>query len=109
PVQGTFSQESFERIFLAMTRDNPLIYFLNKSACSTARDMFGHVAICPQYFFPKEKVKEYNRKIEKVVNELAGKLHLLECNDYEKERRVHDWICQNVVYDYEGADKAKVS
>ena len=32
PVRGEFSQESFERIFMAMTRDNPLIYFLNQSA-----------------------------------------------------------------------------
>lgn len=109
PVRGEFSQESFERIFMAMTRDNPLIYFLNQSACSTASDMFGHIAICPQYFFTKEKVKEYNRKIEKVVNELAGQLHLLECNDYEKELRVHDWICQNIEYDYEGTDKDKIS
>ena len=30
PVRGEFSQESFERIFMAMTRDNPLIYFLNQ-------------------------------------------------------------------------------
>ena len=74
PVRGEFSQESSERIFMAMTRDNPLIYFLNQSACSTASDMFGRLAICPQYFFTKEKVKEYNRKIEKVVNELAGQL-----------------------------------
>lgn len=109
PVHGEFSQESFERIFIAMTRDNPLIYFLNQSACSTASDMFGNVAICPQYFFPKEKVREYNRKIEKIVNELAGQLHLLECNDYEKELRVHDWICRNIEYDYEGADTDKVS
>ena len=109
PVRGEFSQESFERIFMAMTRDNPLIYFLNQSACSTASDMFGRLAICPQYFFSKEKVKEYNRKIEKVVNELAGQLHLLECNDYEKELRVHDWICQNIEYDYEEADTDKVS
>ena len=109
PVRGEFSQESFERIFMAMTRDNPLIYFLNQSACSTASDMFEHIAICPQYFFTKEKVKEYNRKIEKVVNELAGQLHLLECNDYEKELRVHNWICRNIEYDYEGADKDKVS
>lgn len=109
PVRGEFSQESFERIFMAMTRDNPLIYFLNQSACSTASDMFGRLAICPQYFFTKEKVKEYNRKIEKMVNELAGKLQLLESNDYEKELRVHDWICRNVAYDYEGADRNKVS
>ena len=92
-----------------MTRDNPLIYFLNQSACSIASDMFGHIAICPQYFFTKEKVKEYNRKIEKMVNELAGKLQLLECSDYEKELRVHDWICRNVTYDYEGSDKEKLS
>ena len=109
PVRGGVDQDSFERIFMAMTRDNPLIYFLNQSACSTASDLFGHVAICPQYFFTKEKVKEYNRKIEKVVNELAGQLHLLECSDYEKELRVHDWICQNVTYDYEGTNKDKVS
>lgn len=109
PVRGEFRQECFERIFMAMTRDNPLIYFLNQSACSTASDMFGYVAICPQYFFSKEKVKEYNRKIEKVVNELAGQLQLLACNDYEKELRVHDWICQNVEYDYEGTDKDKIS
>ena len=109
PLRGEFSQESFERIFMAMTRDNPLIYFLNQSACSIACDMFGHVAICPQYFFTKEKIKEYNRKIEKVVNELVGQLQLLECSDYEKEFRVHDWVCQNVTYDYEGSDKGKLS
>ena len=64
PVRGEFSQESFERIFMAMTRDNPLIYFLNQSACSTASDMFGRLAICPQYFFSKEKVKEYAEKAD---------------------------------------------
>ena len=109
PVRGEFSQESFERIFMAMTRDNPLIYYLNQSTCSIASDMFGHVAICPQYFFTKEKVKVYNRKIEKVVNEMVEQLHLLECNDYQKELRVHDWICRNVEYDYEGTDEGKVA
>ena len=67
PVRDYFPKEAFERIFDAMTKDNPLIYYLNQSACSCASDMFGHFAICPQYFFPKEKVKEYNRKIEKEV------------------------------------------
>lgn len=109
PVRGEFSRDSFERIFMAMTRDNPLIYFLNQTTCSTAKDCFGNNAICPQYFFSKEKVKEYNRKIEKVVNELVGYLKLLECSDYEKELRIHDWICQHIEYDDEGADKDKIS
>ena len=85
PVRDYFPKEAFERIFDAMTKDNPLIYYLNQSACSCASDMFGHFAICPQYFFPKEKVKEYNRKIEKEVNCLAGKLNLTIGTDYEKE------------------------
>lgn len=107
PVKGNFPKEAFERIFQAVTRDNPLIYYLNQSACSSASDMYGHVAICPQYFFTKEKVKEYNRKIEKEVNHLAGELNLTAGTDYEKEKKVHDWICRNVSYDEEGNDKSK--
>ena len=107
PVRDYFPKEAFERIFDAMTKDNPLIYYLNQSACSCASDMFGHFAICPQYFFPKEKVKEYNRKIEKEVNCLAGKLNLTIGTDYEKEIKIHDWICQNISYDNEGADRSK--
>ena len=109
PMCNEFNQEVFERIFMAISRDNPLIYFLNQSACSIAKDTFGNYAICPQYFFSKEKVKEYNRKIEKVVNGFVKRLNLLSCSDYEKELRIHDWICQNITYDHEGADKDKVS
>ena len=104
PVKGHFPQKAFERIFDAMTMDNPLLYYLNQSTCSCASDMFGHFAICPQYFFTKEKVKEYNRKIEKEVNRLADQLNLTTGTDYEKEIKVHDWICQNISYDEEGSN-----
>lgn len=104
PVKGVFTKEAFNRIFSAITRDNPLIYYLNQSACNMAHDMLGHVAICPQYFFTKEKVKEYNRKVEKVVNTLIAQLKLTECSDYEKAIKVHDWLCKNVEYDEQGAD-----
>ena len=82
PVKGMFSQSAFMKIYSAVTGDNPLIYFLNQSACNLAQDMFGHTAICPQYFFDAKKIKEYNRKIEKVVNGLAGQLQLTEGTDY---------------------------
>ncbi len=108
PIRGTLSKESFGRIFNAMTRDNPLIYFLNQSACSCARDLLGHTAICPKYFFDKEKVKEYNRKIERTVNQIIDDLNLLNCSSYEKELRIHDWFCKNISYDYEGSDRTKV-
>ena len=107
PVRGEFPQEAFERIFQAVTKDNPLMYYLNQSACSYASDRFGNIAICPQYFFSKEKVQEYNRKVEKEVNCLAGRLILTVGTDYEKEKKIHDWICQNISYDDEGADTRK--
>lgn len=87
-----------------MTRDNPLIYYVNQSACNWATDAFGHTAICPQYFYSRETVRKYNRNIENAVNNLAAQLRLTEGTDYEKEVRVHDWFCKNVKYDFKGAD-----
>ena len=104
PVKGKFSQETFMKIFKAITKDNPLIYYLNQSICNMAQDSFGHSAICPQYFFDKDKVKVYNKKIEKTVNELIFQIKLTEGSDYEKAKKIHDWLCQNVVYDKKGAD-----
>lgn len=104
PIKGQLSKEVFNKIFRAMTRDNPLIYYVNQSACNWATDAFGHTAICPQYFYSRETVRKYNRNIENAVNNLAAQLKLTEGTDYEKEVRVHDWFCKNVKYDFKGAD-----
>lgn len=104
PIKGTLTQEMFHRVFIALTRDNPLIYFLNQTACSIAQDANGHTAICPQYFFSEEVIKKYNKKIENEVNNLAASLKLTEGSEYEKERKVHDWMCKYVSYDENGGD-----
>ena len=104
PIKGQLSKEVFNKIFRAMTRDNPLIYYINQSACNWATDAFGHTAICPQYFYSRETVRKYNRNIGNAVNNLAAQLKLTEGTDYEKEVRVHDWFCKNVKYDFKGAD-----
>ena len=106
PIKGQLPKTVFDKIFRAMTRDNPLIYYVNQSACSSATDMFGHTAICPQYFYSEEKVRAYNRKIETAVNNLAGKLRLTEGTDYDKELKIHDWFCENVKYDFQGSNMA---
>lgn len=98
------SQEQFTKIYAAITRDNPLIYYMNQSACNLATDGLGHTAICPQYFFSKDKVKEYNRKIENAVNSLVAQLKLTEGTDYDKALKVHDWFCKNIEYDMQGSD-----
>ena len=42
PIKGQLSKEVFNKIFRAMTRDNPLIYYVNQSACNWATDAFGY-------------------------------------------------------------------
>lgn len=66
PIKGQLSKEVFNKIFRAMTRDNPLIYYVNQSACNWATDAFGHTAICPQYFYSRETVRKYNRMLIRV-------------------------------------------
>ncbi len=109
PIKGTMSEAMFNRIFLAMTRDNPLIYYLNQTACNYAQDMFGHTAICPQYFFSEVKIKEYNKKIQDEVNDLAMKLKSTEGSEYDKELKVRDWMCNFVSYDEKGGNAKDIA
>ena len=104
PMKGNVPDDLFQKVFRAITLDNPLIYYLNQSACHFAFDSFGNAAICPQYFFSEDTVKDYNKRIEKAVNGIAAKLKLAEGSEYDKELKVHDWICENVSYDTKGHD-----
>ena len=46
PVRGDFSEETFGRIFDAMTRDNPLIYYLNQSTNPSSSSTHTASRIC---------------------------------------------------------------
>lgn len=102
-------EESFQRIFSAMANDNPLLYYLNQSAMSVASDQFGNTALCPQYFFKKETVEEYNRRIQQAANTIIADLKLTEGTDYEKEQKVHDYFCKNIAYDHLGSDTGNIT
>ena len=109
PIKGECPAELFNRVFMAITRDNPLIYYLNQSAYNVAKDNCGHIALCPQYFLSEDKVKHYNHKIQNAVNSLIAQLDLLTATDYEKVKKVHDWMCQNIEYDEKGKDLTDLS
>ena len=103
-IKGKMSDDTFNKIYTALTLDNPLIYFVNQSLCGYVTDMFGRTAIYPQYFYTYDKVREYNRRIEKIISGLSGQLQLTVGSDYEKEKKLHDWMCRNVEYDFDGSD-----
>ena len=108
PVQKSdgVSEEMVYRIFCAITDDNPLIYYMNQSVISMAQDAFGNIAICPKYFFTEDKIRQYNKKIQDTVNKLAVQLKLTEGSELEKVQKVHDYMCNTIAYDFDGADKS---
>lgn len=102
------SQEPVNRIFHAVTADNPLFYYCNHSAMNIAQDQFGNMAFCPQYYIKEEQVSEHNIKIQQAVNQLIADLRLTEGSDYEKVLKVNEYFCKNIEYDDAGADLSDV-
>ena len=101
--------KSYLRIIQAILDDNPLLYFLNQSRMDLAQDANGNYAVMPQYFFSQENVASYNQKIQNAANAIIYKLKLTEGSDLEKVRKVHDYMCQKITYDYGGANVKDVS
>lgn len=97
-------EKSYDRITHAIMDDNPLLYFLNQTMIDLAEDARGNTAVMPQYFFSAEKVANYNQKIQDAANRVIYDLRLTEGSDLEKVRKVHDYLCRNVSYDYGGSD-----
>lgn len=102
-------EESVNRIFHAVTADNPLFYYCNHSIMNIAQDQFGNIAFCPQYYFKEDQVLEHNLKIQQAVNQLIADLRLTEGTDYEKVLKLNEYFCRNVEYDDAGADLSDVT
>ena len=111
PVSSIENEDakSYLHIIQAIMDDNPLLYFLNQSSMDLAQDANGNYAVLPQYFFSQETVTNYNLKIQDAVNAIIYELKLTEGNDLDKVRKVHDYMCRKITYDYDGANINDVS
>ena len=56
-----------------------------------------HVELVPEYLFEKSKIKEHQKALSSRISKLVRPAQNL--TPLEKERYVHDFICQNVRYD----------
>ena len=101
--------KALPRIIQALMDDNPLLYYLNQSAIDIATDSNGNIAVMPQYFFSEKTVGIYNQRIQDTANKIIYDLNLTEGSEESKIRKVHDYMCRNVTYDYGGADTKAVS
>lgn len=102
------TKDTVNRVFHAVTHDNPYFYYFNQTHLDYAYSPFGSVFL-PQYFCSEEQVADYNKRVQECVNQLIVQLDLSICTDLEKIRRVHDYMCKHVVYDHDALKTTKVN
>ncbi|MCD8336512.1 MAG: hypothetical protein LUD18_04405 [Lachnospiraceae bacterium] len=92
--------DTVNRIYDALTADNPLLYYFNQSLLTVHMTESGTIFV-PQYFCSREQIATYNGRIQTIVNQLMMDLQLEQASDSEKVRRIHDYFCLNIMYDRE--------
>lgn len=107
-IPASVSQDEINHIFHAVTHDNPHLYYFNQTHMDIGMTPFGSVFL-PQYFCNREQIETYNGKIQECVNHIVTELDLLNCSDFEKEMRIHDYLCLNCTYDHEALQTTKVN
>ena len=111
------SGESVNRIFSAITNDNPYLYYMNQTqigfTVSGERMWFT-----PGYYFTKEQAQRYNREIEKRVNDLVSSVSIGKpasglsglfgrgrsggpASAREKILLLHDRLASEITYDHD--------
>lgn len=109
PIDGIYPDvNAVNRIYDALTADNPLLYYFNQS-CLTVNTTKSGTILVPQYFCSHEQIETYNGRIQAIVNQLMMELQLERATDSEKVRKIHDYFCQNIKYDREALQSQQMN
>ena len=88
--------EELYNVFFQMRLDHPEIFWVSSYKYRYYKDSPNLIFI-PEYLFDKKKICEHQKamtaRVEKLIR-LAQKL-----SEWEKEKYVHDFICENIRYD----------
>ena len=88
--------EELYNVFFQLRLDHPEIFWATAFRYKYYQDS-PNLIFVPEYLFEKNKVKEHQRamqaRVEKLVRPVKDK------SEWEKEKFVHDFICENVRYD----------
>lgn len=83
-------------IFFKLRLDCPEIFYAVNFKYRSYPDS-GNLQILPEYLFDKGKVKEHQKAMTARVDKLVRQAKDLK--EWEKEKFIHDFICENVHYD----------
>ena len=83
-------------IFFQLRLDCPEIFWATGFRYRDYPDS-GNLQVLPEYLFEKSKIKEHQKNMRARVEKLARQARGL--GEWEKEKYIHDFICENVRYD----------
>ncbi|MBS6195701.1 MAG: peptidase [Clostridiales bacterium] len=83
-------------IFFKLRLDCPEIFYVVNFKYRTYGDS-PNIQMIPEYLFEKGKIREHQKAMKARVEKLARQAEKL--GEWEKEKYIHDFICENVHYD----------
>ena len=88
--------EELGQILFQLRLDHPEIFYVTGFSCRV-HPAASTVEFLPQYLFDKGKIREHQRAMSARIAKLARPA--MDKSEEDKERYIHDFICQNVRYD----------
>ena len=92
-------------MFFQMRLDHPEIFWVSSYKYRYYKDSPNLIFI-PEYLFDKKKICEHQRAMTARVEKLIRPAQKL--SEWEKEKYVHDFICENIRYDYFNLDDSQI-
>ncbi len=89
-------KESLYDLFFRMRLDHPEIFWATGFRYKYYPDS-SNLIFVPEYLFKKDKILEHQKAMTARIEKLTRPAKNL--SDWEKEKYVHDFICENVTYD----------
>ena len=83
-------------VFFRLRLDHPEIFWMTGYKYKYYQD-YPNLIFVPEYLFDKNKIREHQRAMSSRVEKLARAAKDL--SEWEKEKYIHDFICDNVTYD----------
>lgn len=90
------SGEALYNIFFQLRLDHPEIFWATGFKYRYYENS-GNLIFLPEYLFEKAKIREHQKAMASRVEKLVRSAKSM--SELEKEKYVHDFICQNVRYD----------
>ena len=88
--------EELYNVFFQMRLDHPEIFWVISFKYRYYKDSPNLIFI-PEYLFDKNKIREHQKAMEARMEKLVRPA--MKLSQWEKEKYVHDFICENVRYD----------